>query len=92
MWLVVSGLSLCSAITWLMEAMAVNLQDVYSYGVVLWELLAWEEPWGGARNSWQVGLCSRHHFLPMSLHYYWDYSCDPQTDRWIPFGPAGFPC
>ncbi len=43
----------------------VYLQDVYSYGVVLWELLSWEEPWGSARNPWQVGLCSHMHLFAL---------------------------
>jgi hypothetical protein len=31
-----------------------SLQDVFSFGVVLWELLCWETPWGSTGNPWQV--------------------------------------
>ena len=31
-----------------------RLQDVYSYGMVLWELMAFEPPYEEATNPWQV--------------------------------------
>jgi hypothetical protein len=31
--------------------------DVYSFGVVLWELLTWQEPWGGANAFHVRGGC-----------------------------------
>jgi hypothetical protein len=32
--------------------------DVYSFGIVLWELLTFEFPWGSAANPWQVCAAS----------------------------------
>jgi hypothetical protein len=29
--------------------------DLFAFGVVLWELLTWELPWG-PMNPWQVGI------------------------------------
>ena len=40
--------------------------DVFSFGVVLWELLTWQEPWGGA-NAFQVG--SNHWGLGPALAF-----------------------
>ena len=30
------------------------LQDVYAWGIVMWELLVWELPWRGGTNPYQV--------------------------------------
>jgi hypothetical protein len=32
------------------------LQDVYSFAVVLWEMMTFEIPWGNEITPWQVGL------------------------------------
>ncbi len=39
----------CAQLPWLCT------QDVFSYGVVLWELLCWQIPYVGISNPWQVG-------------------------------------
>lgn len=32
-----------------------SLQDIFSFGCILWELLTFERPWGSIINPWQAG-------------------------------------
>ena len=35
------------------------LQDAFSFGVCMWEMLTFRIPWGDIANPWQVGLALR---------------------------------
>jgi hypothetical protein len=37
------------------EQLGLLVQDVFSYGLVLWELLTFKMPWDGLATQWQVG-------------------------------------
>ncbi len=44
------------------------LQDVFSYGMVLWELLTFKTPWKDASNAWQVGSALQGALILATLH------------------------
>jgi hypothetical protein len=45
-----SSKDLCRAV------LGVLVQDVFSFGLVLWELLTFKVPWDGLATQWQVGM------------------------------------
>ena len=42
-------------------------QDVFSYGMVLWELLTFKTPWEALSSPWQVGAALQGSFCLHSI-------------------------